>query len=214
MPRKPTKIASVQTPLEPVTVGRKRDQLLDAKILEATLDVLADVGVSGLTMELVATRAGSGKGAIYRRWGSKSKLVIDAIAQLKRNHIDLPNLPDTGSLRGDLMGLFKPLPKRERVRWAKVMSALASLVGQEESLSGAVNDVVVEPWAEAHLALMLRAVERGEISSSSDVATLSRVVPVAAAYRTLVLREDFDLEFLTAMVDRVVLPALGLRPPR
>ena len=197
---------------EPVSVGRKRDQLLDTKILDATLDVLAEVGASNLTMDLVAARAGSGKGAIYRRWESKSELVIDAIAHLKRGHIDLPNLPDTGTLRGDLLALFKPLSKRERHRWAKIMSALASLIGQDQTLSDAANDVVVEPWAEAHFALMHRAAARGEIPASADIATLSRIVPIAAAYRALVLRKDFEAEFLTTMIDRVVLPAFGLKP--
>ena len=196
---------------EPISVGRKRDHLLDSKILDATLDVLAKVGASGLTMDLVAARAGAGKGAIYRRWRSKSELVIDAIAHLKRGHIDLPNLPDTGTLRGDLLALFKPLPKRERDRWSKVMSALASLVGQDQSLSDAANDVVVEPWVEAHLALMRRAAGRGEIPASADVEVLSRIVPIVAAYRTLVLRKDFDSDFLTTMIDCVILPAIGLK---
>jgi len=212
VPRKPPPQPKAPAAPEPVSVGRKRDHLLDAKILEATLDVLAEVGASGLTMDLVAARASAGKGAIYRRWGSKSELVIDAIAQLKRGHIDLPNLPDTGTLRGDLMALFKPLSKRERERWAKIMSALASLVGQDQTLSDAANDVVVEPWAEAHHALMQRAAARGEIAATADVATLSRVVPTVAAYRTLVLRKDFDADFLTAMIDRVILPAFGLKP--
>lgn len=207
----PPQKSNDQAASESVSVGRKRDRLLDAKILDATLDVLAEVGASGLTMDLVAARAGSGKGAIYRRWGSKSDLVIDAVAQLKRGHIDLPNLPDTGTLRGDLMALFKPLSDRERDRWAKIMSALASLVGQDQTLSAAANDVVVEPWAEAHLALMQRAAARGEIAASADVATLSRIVPIVAGYRTLVLRQDFDADLLTTMIDRVVLPALGLK---
>lgn len=212
MTPKPPPKSKAQAAPEPVSVGRKRDHLLDAKILDATLDVLAEVGASGLTMDLVAARAGSGKGAIYRRWGSKSDLVIDAIAQLKRGHIDLPNLPDTGTLRGDLLALFKPLSKRERDRWAKIMSALASLVGQDQALSDAAHDVVVEPWAEAHLALMRRAAARGEIAASADVATLSKVVPIVAAYRTLVQRKAFDADFLTRMIDHVLLPASGLKP--
>ncbi len=206
------KKSNAQAASKLISVGRKLDHLLDTKILDATLDVLAEVGASSLTMDLVAARAGSGKGAIYRRWKSKSDLVIDAIAQLKRGHIDLPNLPDTGTLRGDLLALFKPLSKRERDRWAKIMSALASLVGQDQTLSDAANDVVVEPWAEAHLALMRRAVARGEIPESADLATISRIMPTMAAYRTLVLRKDFEADFLITMIDRVILPVFGLKP--
>jgi len=60
--------------------------------------------------------------------------------------------------------------------------------------------------------LMQRAAARGEIPASADIATLSRIVPIAAAYRALVLRKDFEADFLTTMIDRVLLPAFGLKP--
>jgi AcrR family transcriptional regulator len=92
--------------------GRKRDISLDSALLDATLDVLAEVGAAGLTMDAVAARAGSGKAALYRRWSSKSELIIAAVARMKRNQVDLANLPDTGTLRGDLLALFRPEPAR------------------------------------------------------------------------------------------------------
>ena len=62
--------------VEPPQLGRKRDPSRDAKILEATLDVLAEVGAAGLTMDAVAARAGAGKATIYRRWTSKAELAF------------------------------------------------------------------------------------------------------------------------------------------
>ncbi|MDY7227049.1 TetR/AcrR family transcriptional regulator [Hyalangium rubrum] len=206
--------AETQHPDEaaPAQPGRKRDPSLDAKILDAALDVLADVGAVGLTMDLVAARAGAGKATIYRRWTSKSELIIEAVAQMKRNQIDLKHLPDTGTLRGDLLGLFKPQSNEERDRRLKIMTALATLLSQDEALADAANGAVVEPWAAAHRALMERAITRGEISASADIVTLSQVIPSMAAYRSLVQRKSFDLAFLVSMVDGVVLPALGLVP--
>lgn len=192
--------------------GRKRDHSLDAAFLDATVDVLAEVGAAGLTMDAVAARAGSGKAALYRRWPSKADLIIDAVARMKRNQVDLDNLPDTGTLRGDLLALFRPEPLEQSARKLKVMTALASLLSQDQTLAEAANSAVVEPWAEAHLALMQRAVERGEIPASADVSTLSQVIPSMAAYRSLVQRKPFELTFLVSMVDAVVLPAL--RNPR
>lgn len=196
----------------PAQPGRKRDPSLDGKILDATLDVFADVGAAGLTIDLVAARAGAGKATIYRRWTSKSELIIDAVARMKRNQVDIEHLPDTGTLRGDLLGLFKPQSNEERERRMKIMTALASLLSQDEALADAANGAVVEPWAEAHRVLMERAVARGEISASADVDTLSLVIPSMAAYRSLIQRRPFDWAFLVSMVDGVVLPALGLLP--
>ncbi len=157
--------------------GRKRDHSRDAEILDATLEVLADVGAAGLTMDMVAARAGAGKATIYRRWKSKAELVIDAVTHMKRNQVDLERLPDSGTLRGDLLGLFKPQSIEESERRLKIMTGLASLLSQDPALADAVNAAVVQPWAEAHIALMQRAVERGEISASADIGTLSRVIP-------------------------------------
>ncbi|KYF80317.1 AcrR family transcriptional regulator [Sorangium cellulosum] len=198
--------------VEPARPGRKRDRSRDTTILEAALEVLAEVGAAGLTMDLVAARAGAGKATIYRRWTSKVELVIDAVAHMKRNQVDIEHLPDTGTLRGDLLGLFKPPSIEEGERKLRIMTGLASLLSQEQALAEAANSAVVEPWAEAHLALMQRAVARGEISASADIATLSQVVPSMAAYRTLVQRKPIDLAFLVSMVDGVIVPALRNQP--
>lgn len=196
----------------PAQAGRKRDPSLDTKILDAALDVLADVGAAGLTMDLVAARAGAGKATIYRRWTSKAELIIDAVAQMKHSQVDIERLPDTGTLRGDLLGLFKPQSNEERERRLKIMTALASLLSQDQALAEAANGAVVEPWAAAHRALMERAIARGEVSASADIAVLSQVIPSMAAYRSLVQRKSFDLAFLVSMVDGVILPAIGIKP--
>ncbi|WP_224372171.1 TetR/AcrR family transcriptional regulator [Hyalangium versicolor] len=198
--------------VEPAQPGRKRDPSRDAKLLDATLEVLSEVGAAGLTMDIVAARAGAGKATIYRRWASKTELVIDAVAHMKRNQVDLEHLPDTGTLRGDLLGLFKPQSIEEGERRLKIMTGLASLLSQDPALAEAANAAVVQPWAEAHFALMKRAIERGEISASADIGTLSQVIPSMAAYRTLVQRKPMDLAFLVSMVDGVIMPALRSQP--
>jgi AcrR family transcriptional regulator len=200
--------AKETTATEPAPLGRKRDHTRDATILDATLEVLAEVGLAGLTMDLVAARAGAGKATIYRRWTSKTELVIDAVEHLKRIQVDLEDLPDTGTLRGDLLGLFKPPSIEETERRLKSMAGLASLLSHDQALADAANAAVIQPWAEAHLTLMQRAAQRGEIAADADLDTLSNVLPSMAAYRTLVQRQPFDQEFLLSMVDGVLLPAL------
>jgi AcrR family transcriptional regulator len=200
------------TAIDPAQPGRKRDNSRNAKILEATLEVLADVGAAHLTMDMVAARAGAGKATIYRRWASKTEMVIDAVAHMKRNQVDIERLPDTGTLRGDLLGLFKPPSIKEGERKLKIMTGLASLLSQDQAIADAANTAVVQPWAEAHSVLMQRALDRGEISASADIGTLSQIIPSMAAFRTLVQRKPVDLEFLVSMVDGVIMPALRRQP--
>jgi AcrR family transcriptional regulator len=189
-------------------LGRKRDHARDADILDATLDVLAEVGYGGMTMDVVAARAVAGKATIYRRWSSKEELILDAVARMKSKQVDLDRLPDTGTLRGDLLALFKPQSIEEAERKLKVMTGLASMLSADPALADAINAAIVEPWATAHRILMQRAFNRGEISKLADIETASQIIPSMAAYRALILRRPFEKEFLITLIDGVLLPAL------
>lgn len=83
--------------------GRPRSAQAHKAIIEATLELLAEEGFQGLSIEAVAARAGVGKTTIYRRWSSKEELVMEAIRQVQ---IDVPVM-DTGNFRNDLAVLLK-----------------------------------------------------------------------------------------------------------
>src|SRR5262249_48615198 len=78
--------------------GRPRDPSRDDAIIDAAIDVLIRDGYDRLSMEGVAAAACVGKATVYRRWGSKAELVIDAMASLK----PAIDTIDTGSLDGDI----------------------------------------------------------------------------------------------------------------
>ena len=191
-----------------VKVGRKRDPTRDAVILDAALEVLAEVGYSGMTMDMVAVRAKAGKATVYRRWSSKAEMVVDAVGRMKRSMVDLDRLPDTGALRADLVALIKPQSIVEKEHTLKVMGGLASMLSHDPGLADAVNAAVTEPWADAYRVLMRRAVDRGEIPDPAYFETLVHVVPSMAAYRVLIQGKPVDRDFLVALIDGLLLPAL------
>lgn len=191
-----------------VRVGRKRDHTRDAVILDAALEVLAEVGYAGMTMDMVAVRAKAGKATVYRRWASKEDVVLDAVARMKRSMVNLDRLPDTGTLRGDLVALIKPQSTAEEEHKLKVMAGLASMLSQAPGLADAVNAAVNEPWVAAYRVLMRRAVDRGEILDSIYFETLVHIVPSMAAYRVIIQRKPVDRDFLVSLIDGLLLPAL------
>ena len=91
--RPPRAVDETRKPGRPRTTPRA-----DRAILEATLDLVGETGLAGLTVDAVAARAGVSKATIYRRWDSKEALVLAAWHECGAQ---LP-APDTGSLRGDL----------------------------------------------------------------------------------------------------------------
>ena len=80
-----------------------RDEGREQAILEAAIELLAEVGYEAMSIEAVAVRARSSKATIYRRWPGKAELVAEAMR--RRTEPFVEDLPDTGSLRGDLLGL-------------------------------------------------------------------------------------------------------------
>ena len=193
-------------------LGRKRDHTRDADILDAALEVLAETGYDRMTMDMVAARAKAGKATVYRRWASKGELVVDAIACMKKNDIDFEHLPDTGTLRGDLVAMIKPHAIEDGERKLQIMAGLTSMLARAPDLVDAVTAAIVEPRASLNRLFMRRAIERDEIPADTDVETLAMLVPSMTAYRVLILQQPVDRAYLLSLIDGVLLPAVGIRP--
>ena len=194
-------------------VGRPLDVSRDADILDAALDVLAEEGFDGMTIDMVAARAKAGKATLYRRWPSKTELVIDAVACMKHNDINFADLPDTGTLRGDMVAMIKPPSIRDAEKKLKVMAGLVSLIARNPQLAEAARAAVVAPRAQINRTFLQRAIDRGEIRADIDIATISNISPSMVTYRTMMLGKPVDREFLISVIDTIILPAVGLGIP-
>lgn len=81
------------------SVGRPRNPAKDVAVLQATRELLVEVGYQGTTVVAIARRAGVGAPTIYRRWASKESLVEDAAF----SHPQPAPVPQpTGDLHADL----------------------------------------------------------------------------------------------------------------
>jgi AcrR family transcriptional regulator len=69
-------------PSRPRRRGRPRDPAIDGRILAATREVVAEVGVGSVSISAIAARAGVGKPSIYLRWAGVEELVAAAFDDL------------------------------------------------------------------------------------------------------------------------------------
>jgi len=196
----------------PAKLGRKRDHTRDQEILDATLDVLAETGYDGMTIDMVAARAKAGKATLYRRWSSKPELVLDAVACMKSNDFDLTALPDTGTLRGDLVAMVKAPSIRDGEHKLQIMAGIVSMIARSPELAAAAHEALVEPRASVNRIFFQRAIDRHEIPATVDLETLCAIGPAMFAYRVLMLGKHADREFMVRTIDQVILPAAGITP--
>jgi len=80
-------------------MARPRDEDARARILQASLEALEDLGYPGVTCEAIAERAGASKSTIYRWWPHKEAVMLEALRESVAQ--DLP-FPDSGSLKEDI----------------------------------------------------------------------------------------------------------------
>lgn len=186
--------------------GRPRDAAADAAILDAAVGVLAEQGSAGFTVDAVAARAGCGKATIYRRWPSRSALLLDTAHQMGLD----PTPVDTGSLRGDLVSLLTELARKMRETEAgrilpSVVAEAALNPGMREVLSAWIHDRRLRPRE-----IVVRAIERGELPADTEVDLLIDLTGGTVIYRELIAGERTEKADVERLVD-AVLPGFVVR---
>jgi AcrR family transcriptional regulator len=192
-------------------VGRPVDRSGDAAILAAALDLVAERDYDGMALDEVAARTGRAKTTIYRRWATKEDLVLAAL-RAAGGPPEAEALPDTGSLRGDLLAVVDSVWLGGADRRAAVFAGLATAMRGSERLAQAIRAEVTDPYVEVYGRLLRRAIERGEVPPRSDVAVavLAEVVPAMSTQRLAAGRAPVRRDFFVAVIDEVLLPALGV----
>jgi AcrR family transcriptional regulator len=175
----------------------------EQEILDATLDVLADAGYDRLTMDAVATRARASKATLYRRWHDKASLVIDALCSEK----GAPDVPDTGTLRGDLLEAFCGMGGLTDQRQMAILGSVITAIARDAEFATAFRRDFIGPKAEAGRQIYLRAQERGEIRDDLDIDLFSSALPGIILHRLFLLGDPPTEEVITRVIDQVIIPA-------
>jgi AcrR family transcriptional regulator len=137
----------------------------DKAILDATTELLREVGVRGLTVDGVAARSGVGKASIYRRYRDKGELALTIVLGWLEGVPPPRNLGDT---------------RKELTRFANtavellgspffrdIVHGLVSELSNPE-LARAYRERVIEPWVAGLQTIIDRGVERGDLQRGTD----------------------------------------------
>jgi AcrR family transcriptional regulator len=145
--------------------GRPRSPEAHAAILRAALELAVEGGLRGLSMEAIAARAGVGKATIYRRWKSKEAVFVEAIGSIALT----PEVPDTGSVRGDFEATSGAAVGRMAPEAFRVLPRLMADAADDPELREALHQALVRPRRAAIAEILRRGVERGELRADLDI---------------------------------------------
>lgn len=189
---------------------RRRGEILEAAILLAAWGELVETGYTNMTMESVATRAGTNKSVLYRRWADKSELVIAAI------HKNLPkitsDIPNTGSLRDDvytyLRARVEPLKTigtqtirglmMEPVVWRNIIASMPKIIKRrsENKLTTAMTEI------------LKNAELRGEISLEKLTPRIISLPLDLLLYEMITKLEPVSDEAIAEIIDDIFMPLI------
>jgi AcrR family transcriptional regulator len=163
------------------SAGRPRDPRIDAAILGATADLLAEIGYANLTMAAVAERAATTKTALYRRWSSKAELVHEAAFPTAPTALTKPEGDIVDDVRGMIAAtrdvFVSPVVRAALPGLIADMAADADLNTRVTSRFVGLFDLVRDRLA--------RAVERGDVHPDVDPERLIEVIGGATLLRLL-----------------------------
>lgn len=183
--------------------SRRRGAILEDALLDAAWAELQEVGYPNLTMEAVAERAGTSRAVLYRRWRNRAEMVVTAM----RRHRPMLSgeVPDTGSLRGDVVALLTRVSTRLGELGPETLYGILGDYFADAESFAAFQNQVLNIGAGVMATILEHAEERGEVRPGINprVATL----PTDLFRQELVVRRTPPTRRVIAeIVDEVFLP--------
>ncbi|MFJ4654678.1 TetR/AcrR family transcriptional regulator [Nocardia sp. NPDC088792] len=169
-------------------------------VLDITLEVLHQHGMDALTIADVAARAGVHETSIYRRWGTRENLMIDALLDEAEG---LAPIPDTGSLRQDLITYADHLVVYLSSPVGAAFDRALASAGDDPAASEARNRYWTTRFAHSSQ-IVKRAIERGELPASTDVRLAIEMLVAPIHFKVAFTREPLDPDLPGRLVDALL----------
>jgi AcrR family transcriptional regulator len=176
-------------------------------VLEATLNELAERGFERLSIPQVAVAAGVNKTSVYRRWPDKSALVREALAIAVNHHGDVP---DTGTLRGDLIELAKRAATFMQSRAGTALIRIMLSESGNTELRALATAAYANAGKQAPWLVIRRSIERGELNLKTDPSIMLFTLAGSIMHRVFVEHAAATDEYIASAVD-VILDGVHIR---
>jgi AcrR family transcriptional regulator len=185
--------------------GRPRNPDLDERILEQLLDLLGTHGYARLTLDELAFRSGVAKTTILRRWPSKAAVAAAGVERVASQSVDVP---DSGTLRGDIHALLKSAVDTFARGRGQFVPRLLREAGHHPEIADLLN-TVLHTRRQAYRKVLALAIARGELAPSSDQDLLIDLLIGPMWLRLLLTHDPITPAYVDSNVE-AVLTAFGV----
>jgi AcrR family transcriptional regulator len=196
---------------------RRRGAELEDAICRAAFEELTEAGYGGFTIESVATRAGTGKASIYRRWPGKDELLLDAFCRGIPEPDDCflaGELDPSVSTRDALLQVVRTMVGAASGKKRAAMHAMAGETARDPGFARVVDRLILTPRREGLADLLRRGLVVGDVRSDAPIDLIAELVPAFFMSRLLFRHVDTSDADIVAFVDGVVMPLLRQSAPK
>ena len=194
------------------TQTRRRGAELEAAILDAAWEQLIAEGYEHFTIDTVTARARTSKPVLYRRWKTREDL-LRATVRHRGAAADPPSIPDTGTLRGDLLALLTRANTTRNPMAALVSSMLGSYFNQTGPTPAELRDAFFSHRGSAVEQVVNRAVERGEIDPDRLTPRIINLPFDLFRNEMMMTLKPVPGHVLRQIVDDIFIPLVTTPPP-
>jgi AcrR family transcriptional regulator len=194
-------------PADTRLLGKKRvggrSARVRAAVFEATLHLLVSKGFENLSIIEVAVRSGVNATSIYRRWGNKVNLAVEAILGSEEGQIPIP---DTGSLRADLVELLRELRRYHQSPEGRALAVVNAALAQHKG-TPELQEARQKYWQamfDRVDEIYQRAIRRGELNAHVDTRFITQVLIAPFFLQLLITGEELDERLPERVVDLVL----------
>ncbi|MFE3068482.1 TetR/AcrR family transcriptional regulator [Streptomyces sp. NPDC059247] len=166
-------------------------------VLDATLRAVAEQGPDAVSVPEIARRAGVHETSVYRRWGTREHLVVDALLAYSEEQL---RIPDTGTLRGDLIAFSDSLAAYLDTPFGKALVRSMAAAADGQTLAESREEFWTSRFDLART-MIDRAVARGELPEDTDPAFLLETLIAPLHFRALLTRRPVDGHRTARLVD-------------
>jgi AcrR family transcriptional regulator len=178
------------------TEDRRVQRSKDA-VMKATLELLTEDGLAGLSIDKVSARSGVAKTTVYRHWPSRAELLLDACSSLTGPF----TLADTGSFRGDLVALVREIRARFESQLGSMLPSIMDAAEREPEMA-ALFAASTQKLIDAIQVLIDRAVRRKEIRPGIRAKDLAVTIVGPLAFQRWFSRSRLSDAFIRRVVDQ------------
>lgn len=188
----------------------RRSERSRRAILDASMELVGEVGYNKLTIEAIAARAGVGKQTIYRWWPSKAAVLLDAFTTVVNNPEYEAGIPDTGDVAADLKQVLRATADEfTDAAFEAPYRALAVAGAADAELSKEFVERLMEPGTEVYARRLRSAQEAGQIAKDIDIRLAVEMLVGPFQQRWLQRTGNLTHDFTDSLVDHVL---RGLAP--